>query len=319
MRVLVVGATGHVGSYLVPRLVRSGHDVVAMSRGEQQPYHDDEAWQSVERRQVDRVAEDADGTFVDTVLAAQPDAVIDMVCFEPSSARTLVAGLAGRIDRLLMCGTIWVHGPTMAAPTRECDPRAPYGDYGVKKAEIEQVVLAASDRLPAVVLHPGHISGPGWPVINPVGNLDAAVWQKLATGEPVLMPGDGVGMLHHVHAEDVAQAFLLGLTSDGAVGEACHVVSEQAVSTRGLASAAAGWFGRDADLRPVPWSEFDESTTPEHAAASREHLQRSHVMSIDKARSLLGYEPRYSSFDAVHEALDWLAAHDQLPGVPAPR
>ena len=234
MRVLVVGATGHVGSYLVPALVRSGHDVVAMSRGEQQPYHDDEAWQSVQRRQVDRVAEDEAGTFVDTVLAAQPDAVIDMVCFEPSSARTLVAGLAGRIDRLLMCGTIWVHGPTLAAPTRESDPRAPYGEYGVKKAEIEQIVLGAREQLPGVVLHPGHISGPGWPVINPVGNLDASVWQELAAGEPLLVPGDGVGMLHHVHAEDVAQAFLLALTSDAAVGEAFHVVSEQAVSTRGL-------------------------------------------------------------------------------------
>ncbi len=87
MRVLVIGATGHVGSYLVPVLVRSGYDVVAMSRGKQQPYRADEAWASVERRQVDRDAEDAAGTFVDTVLDVEPDAVIDMVCFEPSSAR----------------------------------------------------------------------------------------------------------------------------------------------------------------------------------------------------------------------------------------
>ena len=319
MRVVVVGATGHVGSYLVPALVRSGHDVVAMSRGIQQPYRDDEAWESVDRRQVDRDAEDADGTFVDTVLAAQPDAVIDMVCFEPSSARTLVAGLAGRIDRLLMCGTIWVHGPTMAAPTRESDPRAPYGDYGVKKNEIEQIVLGAGERLPAVVLHPGHISGPGWPVINPVGNLDESVWRALATGRPLLVPGDGVGMLHHVHAADVAQAFQLALTSDAAPGEAFHVVSEQAVSTRGLAGEAAGWFGREADLRPVPWSEFEAATAAEHAAASREHLQRSHVMSIAKARALLGYAPQYSSFAAVREAVEWQIAHDQLSGVPALR
>ncbi len=218
-----------------------------------------------------------------------------------------------------MCGTIWVHGPTVAAPTRESDRRAPYGEYGVKKAEIEQIVLGARDRVPAVVLHPGHISGPGWPVINPVGNLDASVWQKLASGAPLPVPVDGVGMLHHVHADDVAQAFLLALTSDAAVGEAFHVVSDQAVSTRGLAEAAAGWFGREADLRPVSWSEFDESTTPENAEASREHLQRSHVMSIAKARALLGYAPQHTSFAAVREAVAWLAAHDQLPGVPTLR
>jgi nucleoside-diphosphate-sugar epimerase len=315
MRVLVVGATGHVGGYLVPALVASGHDVIAMSRGRQQLYRTDPAWEAVESLQVDRAAQDADGTFVQTVLDTRPDAVIDMVCFEPASARALVDGLAGRVDRLLMCATIWVHGPTVAAPTRESDPRAPYGEYGVKKAEIERIVLTARDRLPAVVLHPGHISGPGWPVINPIGNLDPSVWQKLATGVQLAVPNDGVGMLHHVHAEDVAQAFLLALSSDSAIGEAFHVVSEQAVSTRGLAEAAARWFGRVADLRAVPWAEFDATTTAEHAAASREHLQRSHVMSIAKARSQLGYSPRRTTVAAVHEAVDWLVAHDEIPGV----
>ena len=32
-RVVVIGATGHIGTYLVPRLVMAGHDVVAVSRG----------------------------------------------------------------------------------------------------------------------------------------------------------------------------------------------------------------------------------------------------------------------------------------------
>jgi nucleoside-diphosphate-sugar epimerase len=310
MRVMMIGATGHVGTYLVPALVRAGHDVVALTRGSREPYQPDPAWAQVERVTADREAQEADGSFVATVLAARPDAVIDMVCFEPSSAQLVIDGLAGRVGRLLMCGTIWVHGPTLVAPTRESDPRAPYGTYGVNKAEIERLVLAGD--VPAVVLHPGHISGPGWPVINPVGNLDAAVWRALARGEPVAVPGDGVGTLHHVHARDVAQAFQLALTSPTAVGESFHVVSEQAVSTRGLAEAAASWFGREADLRPMPWEQFEAQTTAEHAAASREHLQRSHVMSIEKARAVLGYAPEYSSFAAVREALDWLIANGQV-------
>ena len=32
-RVVVIGATGHIGTYLVPRLVRGGHEVIAVSRG----------------------------------------------------------------------------------------------------------------------------------------------------------------------------------------------------------------------------------------------------------------------------------------------
>jgi NAD(P)-dependent dehydrogenase (short-subunit alcohol dehydrogenase family) len=35
MRVAIIGATGHIGGYLVPRLVEAGHDVIALSRGGQ--------------------------------------------------------------------------------------------------------------------------------------------------------------------------------------------------------------------------------------------------------------------------------------------
>ena len=37
MKVLVIGATGHIGTYLVPRLLARGHEVVALSRGQRQP------------------------------------------------------------------------------------------------------------------------------------------------------------------------------------------------------------------------------------------------------------------------------------------
>jgi nucleoside-diphosphate-sugar epimerase len=36
-------------------------------------------------------------------------------------------------------------------------------------------------------------------------------------------------------------------------------------------------------------------------------------MSIDKARALLGYAPRYRSLEAVREAVEWLAGQGRLP------
>ena len=33
MKVVVIGACGHIGSYLVPKLVKGGFKVVAISRG----------------------------------------------------------------------------------------------------------------------------------------------------------------------------------------------------------------------------------------------------------------------------------------------
>ena len=77
-RVAVIGATGHVGTYLVPRLVRAGHEVVAVSRGEREPYHPSPEWRVVERLRFDR--EDAE-----RIAALDADAVIDMICFTAAS------------------------------------------------------------------------------------------------------------------------------------------------------------------------------------------------------------------------------------------
>ena len=81
MKVVVVGATGHIGSYLVPSLVGAGHEVVAISRGDRQPYLDHTAWRHVKVVHADRDAEDQVGTFAEKVAAQRPDAVVDLICF----------------------------------------------------------------------------------------------------------------------------------------------------------------------------------------------------------------------------------------------
>jgi nucleoside-diphosphate-sugar epimerase len=138
------------------------------------------------------------------------------------------------------------------------------------------------------------------------------VWRRLAGGEPLPLPDLGLGVLHHVHADDVAQAFERALTRPAAVGSSFHVVSEQAMTLRGLAAGVAGWFGREAVIDLVDWAEFERRVGAEHAEVSREHVARSIAASIDRARNVLGYRPRYSSLDAVHESLRWLAANGHV-------
>jgi nucleoside-diphosphate-sugar epimerase len=314
MRVVVIGATGHVGSYLVPRLVRAGHEVIAISRGQREPYHPDAAWERVQRIRLDRVAEEAAGTFGQTIADLNADAVVDMVCFTRASAEQLVRALRGHASLLVSCGSIWARGTLTAVPATESEGGAPWGEYGVGKAEIEEFLIAESQRpggLPSIVLHPGHISGPGWPVINPAGNLDPSVWERLAAGDELVLPNLGLETLHHVHADDVAQAFQLaverGLEDPNAVaGESYYVVSERALTLRGFAEAVAGWFGVPANIRFAPIEEFRASTTAEYAETTLAHVGRSQSMSIEKARHLLGYAPRYTSLEAVREAIQHL-------------
>ena len=311
---MVIGATGHIGSYLVPRLVRAGYEVVAMSRGERAPYHEAPEWRSVERVSADRDAEDAAGTFGDRVAALRPDSVVDLICFTPDSARQLVDAIRPARPLLVHCGTIWVHGRAGRVPLTEDEPRTAYGDYGVGKAAIEALLHreTRAGGVPAVVLHPGHISGPGWPVITPAGNLDPDVWRRLATGEPLALPALGLGVLHHVHADDVAQAFERALSRPAAIGLSFHVAAEQAMTCRGLAAGVAGWFGRQPVLDLVDWTDFEERVGSAHAGATRDHIERSIAASVDRSRSVLGYAPRFSSLEAMRDSLRWLVDDDQV-------
>ena len=321
-RVVVIGATGHIGTYLVPRLVDGGHEVIAVSRGTRGPYHASPQWDAVTRVTADREAEDAAGRFGDRVAALRPDVVIDLICFTRASARQLVEALRPSRPLLVHCGTIWVHGPALRVPVTEDEPRTAYGEYGTGKAEIEALLHQESRAggVPAVVLHPGHISGPGWQVITPAGNLDPAAWTALATGRPLALPDHGLGVLHHVHADDVAQAFELALSRPAAIGGSFHVTAEQAMTQRGLAAGVARWFGREPVLDFVGWDEFTRRAGPGPAEVTREHTFRGITACIARAREVLGYAPRYSSLDALHEALAWLVASGQadVGGQPLP-
>ena len=306
MRVVVIGGSGHIGTYLVPRLALLGYDVVSVSRRQREPYQVHGAWQHVRQVALDRAVAEAEGAFGAQIAALEPDIVVDLICFTPESNAQLVEALRGRVQHFLHCGTIWVHGHSTDVPTREAAARRPFGDYGVAKAAIERDLWleARQHGFPATVLHPGHIVGPGWEPLNPAGNFNPEVFTRLARGDELALPNFGLETVHHVHADDVAQGFEKAISNWGsAVGESFHLVSPAAVTLRGYAEAVAGWFGQDARLAFLPFESWQETVSKEDAQATWEHTARSPNCSIDKARGLLGYAPRYSSLEAVRESL----------------
>ncbi|NAZ86018.1 NAD-dependent epimerase/dehydratase family protein [Kineococcus indalonis] len=316
MRVVVIGGSGHIGTFLVPRLVRAGHEVVTVSRGTSSPYVPAPEWQHVRSVVADREQEDRAGTFGRRVADLAPDAVVDLVCFTPESSAALVDALRGRTGHLLHCGSIWRHGPSTKLPVTEASGTPPVGEYGTAKAAIAAALKeeSASGGLVTTSLHPGHIVGPGWHPVGPLGNLDPAVWGAVSAGGTLRVPGSGTEAMHHVHADDVARAFELALEHrEAAAGEDFTVTAPTALTVRGYAHLAAGWFGREVSLEPVPWEVFRASTPAEHAQASWEHLHRNHVFSTAKARTLLGYSPAHEPEDAVLESVRWLVEHGRLP------
>jgi nucleoside-diphosphate-sugar epimerase len=309
MRIVIIGGSGHVGTFLVPRLVAAGHEVINLSRAQREPYQLHSAWRSVHQVNVDRAAEDEQAVFGQRVSDLEPDIVIDMICFTLASAQHIVECLRGRVQHFLHCGTIWSMGHSVEVPATEETPRHPFGEYGIQKSAIQDYLLDQARRygFPATVLQPGHIVGPGWIPINPAGNLDPDVFTRLARGEEVALPNLGLETLHHVHADDVAQSFEQAMANRSvSVGEAFHVVSPAALTLRGYAESVARWFGQAASLKFLPWEEWRKTVSDEHAAQTWDHIAHSPNASIAKAQRLLDYRPRYTSLQAIYESLEWL-------------
>jgi nucleoside-diphosphate-sugar epimerase len=309
MRVVIIGGSGHVGTYLVPRLIAAEHEVINISRAQREPYQAHGAWGSVQQVVADRMAEEEQDMFGPRVRDLEPDVVIDMICFTVASAQQLVECLRGRVQHFLHCGTIWALGHSVEVPATEDAQRHPFGEYGIQKSAIQDYLLDQARRygFPATVLQPGHIVGPGWIPINPAGNLDPHVFTRLACGEEVALPNLGMETLHHVHADDVAQSFMQAMANHSlSVGEAFHVVSPAALTLRGYAESVARWFGLAARLKFLPWDEWRKTVSDEHAAQTWDHIAHSPNASIAKAQRLLDYRPRYSSLLAIHESVQWL-------------
>ncbi|MGR0161280.1 NAD-dependent epimerase/dehydratase family protein [Paenarthrobacter nitroguajacolicus] len=317
MRIVVIGGSGHIGSFLVPRLVRAGHEVINVSRGSSPPYADVPEWQQVRQITADREKEEREGIFGDRVRELGPDVVVDLICFTLESATALVDSLRKSAVHLLHCGSIWRYGVSLKLPIVEgADSAAePTDDYGLRKRDIARALKeeTASGGLATTSIHPGHIVGPGWFPIGPLGNLDPAVWHTISSGQPLKVPGSGTELMHHVHADDVAQAFEKAIHNrDAASGEDFNIVAPTALTVRGYVRMASSWFGQEPRMETVSWEDFRRTTTPEFADSSWAHLSRNHCMSINKATALIGYAPAYEPEQAVYQSVQWLIDNNQL-------
>jgi nucleoside-diphosphate-sugar epimerase len=315
MRVVIIGGSGHIGTYLTPRLVVAGHSVVNVSRGQRTPYQSHPAWKDVQHLTVDRTAAEEAGTFGQQIVKCKPDVVIDITCYTLDSAQHLLTALQGCVSHFLHCGTIWVHGPSIQVPVTEDQPRQPIEDYGRRKAAIESYLLgeAKEHGFPATVIHPGHLVGPGWIPLNPTANFNLRIFSGLARGDEILLPNLGRECVHHVHADDVAASFVNAIDRpSSAIAESFHIVSPQALTLYGYARAVASWFGEEPNLKYLAWEEWKHTVSEKDAQITWSHIVRSPCCSIDKARRLLGYEPQYSSLDAIRESVSALIESKEL-------
>jgi nucleoside-diphosphate-sugar epimerase len=313
-RVVVIGGSGHVGTYLVPALVEQGHDVV-MSAEDRRQGIGGMSHGAKSNRYPSTVRPKSE--TADLLDASLSFGRILWWTWSHSSSLAITGRSSAREDRAFssLQHALGIRPQCRCASRGEDDPLNPFGEYGINKAQIETWLLheARCSGFPATIFRPGHIVGPGWAPINPLAHANVEVFSRMARGEELALPNLGLETIHHVHAADVAKIVLLAIANRSAsIAEVFNAVFDKALNLRGYAEAIFRWFGFEPKLRYIPIEEWKKQQSPEDAHLAWEHIARSSCLSIDKARRRLGYEPSYTSLSAVQEAVSALIARGDV-------
>jgi Nucleoside-diphosphate-sugar epimerases len=183
-KVVVIGAAGHIGTYLIPMLVDNGYETIAITRRMSKPYEDAPAWRRVNRVLMDR---EKDPYFINKIKEMKPDIIVDLVNFNINDTRKIVEAFKGSgLSHYLYCSSCWAHGMAETIPFNPDDLRKePLDEYGKDKFASEMFLKEQyrKNDFPATIIMPGQISGPGWTIINPWGNTSMRVFQDIADGK----------------------------------------------------------------------------------------------------------------------------------------
>lgn len=302
MKILVIGASGHTGSYLIKELVKDGHEVVAVMRGRRTPY----GWTEETFKKISVIKTDRNSFIEEGLLAeVNADVICDLIAYDLDSVKKITSQIKNNAF-YLQVGSIWTYENKTYIPVDENHPKNAERNYGKQKGLIEDYLLAESKagRLRACVVHPGHISGKEWQPINPQGNVDISVFSKIKNGEELVLPFMGLSTLQHVHAYDLAQIIYACIKKQEiANGEAFIAVAEKAMTLKAICENLYRHYGKTPNLRFVEWKEFCDIVGEGPANDSMDHMFHSPCCSVEKAKKLLGVEIKYSIMDIFYEYL----------------
>ena len=303
MRVVVTGATGHLGGAVVRALLDGGHEVVAASRGGAAVHGADglafdladEACVSVLASSL--VADGGQEAVLMHLGAWHPPATAQTGAKERrqlvnvnvlGTMRVLDAARSAGVSAVIYASTFEVYGEPEGAPITERHRTYPLTDYGATKLAGEHHLAAFAYEqggVRTVALRMPAIYGPGERTPRALPNF----LERVASGERPVIHGDGEDLRDQLFVGDAARAFVAALTAGDGV---YNLGDGQPHSVGQIARTAM----RVAGLSGEP--ERRERTKP----------RRDFHMSIERAREELGFEPQVTLEEGMRQQLRWMQA-----------
>jgi UDP-glucose 4-epimerase len=310
---LISGGAGFIGSHVVRAFSATGYEVSVLddlSSGTRDNLPEGICLHHLDICSPEAAAVIREGRFdVICHLAAQID-VRKSVADPAFDARVNIGGSLNLLEALRASGAPTrfifsstggaVYGDLVEPPTQETAPKDPQSPYGTAKLSVEYSMgyIARVHGLDLVALRYANVYGPRQDPHGEAGVV-AIFCDRIMTGAPLTIFGDGSQTRDYVYAGDVARANVL----------AAHA----ALPPAGGVDSRAFNIGTGVETDVVQLASRLLAVSGGHStfthAPARAGEQRRSAVATGKAQRLLGWEPEVSLEEGLKETYDWFVAH----------